>query len=74
MSWFESQIEIRARLDAEITERSYAELAASVSNSRGAPVITRDDIEQAENDITAKHKQLKDTIPQQKFFNNFFIV
>ena len=58
MSWFESQIEIRARLDAEITERSYAELAASVSNSRGAPVITRDDIEQADGAVKACLKQV----------------
>ena len=48
MRWMESQIETRAKYDAEMTERAYAELASSVSDPRRAPVFTVDDIEQAD--------------------------
>ena len=46
--WMESQIETRASYDAELTERAYAELAASVSGPRRAPQFSVDDIEQAD--------------------------
>ena len=58
MGWFESQTEVRARLDSELVERSYAKLAASVSNSRRAPVITVDDIEQTDGAVKACLKQI----------------
>ena len=48
MRWMESQIETRAKFDAEATERAYAELASSVSDPRRAPAFTVDDIEQAD--------------------------
>ena len=48
MRWIESQIETRAKLDAEMSERAYAELAASVTPAKAAPVFTIDDIEQAD--------------------------
>ena len=44
--WMESQIETRASYDAELTERAYAELAASVSGPRRAPQFSVDDIEE----------------------------
>ena len=37
MKWIESQIETRARLDAQASERAYAKLAASVTDGREAP-------------------------------------
>jgi NHLM bacteriocin system ABC transporter ATP-binding protein len=40
-----SQIEMRKELDAELLERSYAELAASVSGMRDAPSFRPDDLE-----------------------------
>ena len=48
MKWLESQIETRERLDAELTERAYAELAASVSGPNAAPVFIIDDMEQVD--------------------------
>ena len=51
MSWLESQIETRARLDTELTERAYAELAMSVSGRDAVPAITVDDIEQTDGAI-----------------------
>ena len=48
MSWMESQIETRAKLDVRAVERAYQELATSVSNPRRAPAFTVDDIEQAD--------------------------
>ena len=48
MGLFESQLKTRERLDAELTERAYAELAASVSPAGSAPRITADDMEQAD--------------------------
>ena len=51
MSWIESQIETRAKLDAESVERAYAELAASVTNPNRAPAITVDDIEQSDGAV-----------------------
>ena len=51
MGWMESQIETRERLDAQLTERAYAELAASVYESNRAPAFTVDDIEQADGAI-----------------------
>ena len=47
-SWFESQVDKRSRLDAEITERAYAELAASVMDPNRAPVINADELEQTD--------------------------
>ncbi|MBR0404860.1 MAG: NHLP bacteriocin export ABC transporter permease/ATPase subunit [Eggerthellaceae bacterium] len=46
--FLESQIEVRARLDAEMTERAYAELAASVKGFNEAPRFTVGDVEQAD--------------------------
>ena len=46
--WMESQIETRARLDSELTERAYAELAASVTSPDDAPRFVIDNIEQAD--------------------------
>ena len=48
MDWIESQIEMRAKYDAAMTERAYAELAASVSGKRIAPHMDVDDIEQSD--------------------------
>ena len=48
MSWMESQIETRAKLDAELTEQAYARLAASVSGSQGAPVFTPNELDQVD--------------------------
>lgn len=52
-SWFESQMETRARLDAETVERAYAELAASVTNPNKAPRVTVGDIEQTDGVVRA---------------------
>lgn len=47
-SWMESQIEARSKYDSEMTERAYAELAASVSGYGAAPRIIVDDIAQTD--------------------------
>ena len=47
-SSMQSQIETRSRLDSEMTERAYAELAASVSGYGAAPRIVVDDIAQTD--------------------------
>ena len=49
----EPQIKTRERLDEELVERSYAELAASMSSERGSANITFDDIEQADGAVKA---------------------
>ena len=49
----ESQIKTRERFDKELVERSYAELAASMSSERGSASITFDDIEQADGAVKA---------------------
>lgn len=46
--WFESQIEIREKLDAKVVERAYAELAASVTSPNMAPHFGIDDVEQVD--------------------------
>ena len=46
--WLQSQIEERMRLDAAASERAYALLAASVSDSMRTPLITADEVEQAD--------------------------
>ena len=46
MGWLESQIETRARLDAQMTNRAYAELASSVSPASSAPLVEVDTAEQ----------------------------
>ncbi|MBR3328707.1 MAG: ATP-binding cassette domain-containing protein [Atopobiaceae bacterium] len=51
MNWLESQIETRTRKDLERTERAYAKLAASVGNSKQAPLVSEDDIEQIDNAV-----------------------
>ena len=51
MGWLESQIEIRSKLDAELSERAYAELAASVSGPNTMPSFGVDDIEQADGAV-----------------------
>lgn len=53
MSWMESQIEERSRYDAEMTQRAYAELAASVSGPKRAPSFEGFDVEQADSAIKA---------------------
>ncbi|MBQ9042513.1 MAG: ATP-binding cassette domain-containing protein [Eggerthellaceae bacterium] len=45
MKWIESQIEMRAKLDAQAAERAYAKLAASVTDGREAPRADGDDLE-----------------------------
>ena len=47
-NWMESQIEARSKYDSEMTERAYAELAASVSGYGAAPRIIVDDIAQTD--------------------------
>ena len=49
MGWLESQIETRQRLDAELLDRSYAELAASVSRPGSAPSLCADELELADS-------------------------
>jgi len=49
----ESQIEIRQHLDEEALERSYAELAASVSAKHKAPMFRADDLEMADGAVLA---------------------
>lgn len=51
MQWMESQIETRQRLDEELIERSYAELAASVTNPRNAPSFRAGDLELADGAV-----------------------
>ena len=53
MSWLESQIGIRSRLDAEATERAYAELAASVSRPKDTPTFFQDELEQSDGAVRA---------------------
>ena len=48
INFMESQIEARAKQDADIAEHAYAELAASVSNPRTAPRFDAGDVEQAD--------------------------
>ena len=61
MGWLESQIEQRARLDTELTERAYAELAASVSGPEFAPRFSADDPAQSDAAIRACLKYLRVT-------------
>lgn len=49
--WLESQIEARQRLDTELLGRSYAELAASVSDGRDAPSFRPSDLEMEDGAI-----------------------
>ena len=49
--WIESQIETRSKLDAEMVERAYAELAASVSSPNAAPRIVIDDAKQLDGAV-----------------------
>lgn len=49
----ESQIETRQHLDEEALERSYAELAASVSAKHKAPMFRADDLEMADGAVLA---------------------
>ena len=58
MKWIESQIETRAKLDAEMTERAYAELAVSVRSRGDAFRLTFDDIEQADGAAKACLKHI----------------
>lgn len=51
MSWLESQIETRKRLDAELLDRSYAELAASVARRGNVPSFHVDDLELADGAV-----------------------
>lgn len=51
MRWLESQIDARARLDAELTERAYAKLAGSVTDAESAPRFEVDDLEQVEGAV-----------------------
>lgn len=47
----EPQISVRERLDSEVTERAYAELASSVSGPSRVINITVDDLEQADGAV-----------------------
>ena len=51
MSWMESQIETRSKLDNELIERAYAELASSVSRSRENLDFSANDVEQADSAV-----------------------
>jgi len=51
MGWLESQIDKRAKLDAELTERAYAELAASVNGPSRAAAFSFDDLERADGAV-----------------------
>ena len=51
MGWLESQIETRQRLDTELLDRSYAELAASVSKPGRTPSFRPDELEMADGAI-----------------------
>ena len=53
MGWLESQIETRARLDEQMTNRAYAELAASVSPAGDAPRVDVDATEQIDAAVQA---------------------
>ncbi len=53
MSWLESQIETRQRLDSELLDRSYAELASSVWNSSRGTNLAPDDLEMADGAVRA---------------------
>ena len=53
MGWLESQIETRAKLDAEMSERAYAELASSVSGSGTIIFSNPDGLAQADEAIRA---------------------
>jgi len=57
--WMESQLDERARLDLEMAERAFAQLASSVSDPRRAPRIGIDDIEQADGAARACLKHLR---------------
>ena len=59
MSWLESQIETRAKYDAELTERAYAQLAASVSDFASAPSFGASDISQADGAVKACFKYMR---------------
>ena len=48
MSWLESQIETRQRLDSELVDQSYAELAASITGKRTTPGFKTSDLELAD--------------------------
>ena len=45
MGFFESQIDIRSRMDEEATERAYAELASSILDPKHRIVYQTDDLE-----------------------------
>lgn len=51
--WMKSQIEMRSKLDGEMAERAYAELAASVSGFGAMPHITVDNIAQSDGAVKA---------------------
>ena len=53
MSWFEPQIETRARLDAELVERAYGQLAASVSKAGSATAFCPGELEQVDGAVEA---------------------
>ena len=56
---FESQVDKRVRLNNKLVEHSYAELAASVTDPRRAPVITMDDIQQTDGAVKTCLKYLR---------------
>ena len=53
MRWLESQIDTREKLDQELVERAYAELAASVVSPKNAPRFNTDDIERSDGAVRA---------------------
>ena len=59
MSWMESQIDERVRLDAAMAERAYATLASSVVSSSGAPHIGFGDIEQMDGAVRTCLKYIR---------------
>lgn len=53
MGWMESQVDVRERLDAEMAERAYAELASAVSGPGAGPAFYTDELEQADGAVRA---------------------
>ena len=59
MRWMESQIETRERLNAQMTERAYGELALSVTRKANAvPSVSVDNATQADSAVRACLKYL----------------
>ncbi len=58
MDWMESQVDARMRLDAELTERAYQELAASVSPGMQTSHLSLDEVGQTDGAVRVCLKYL----------------